>query len=599
MGCKNMMNTRPYPLKSETANKKHSLISIKQKCAPSSEANSFGFEALVDFPDDAIAAPGPLTPGHIDSLMAKLSALGVRRVSWGYYGDGHGGWLSPAAHTKDYDGGWQRYAETYRNLGNPLRVAVASGHKHGLEVYAYFKPYETGAGMLFPDGSPEAKEMGLLQQIGGKMAWMEPFVRDHPSLRIKRRTDDLSPASLTAPIHTIRLIKQDAQPTRITKDHLQIWTSADNWCYQQIDVDFSLTPSIEPAAHEVCDHQGKVLSPRGEDVRVLTLSGLDIQDNYVLITTDFEEDSGDFSNAGTAIMKAYDAQDCEIPGVFATGSTIWTASLVNFREGGLSFDYGWGAKCVTLDAPNTSGKEGFIAFARGRNPYLPGSLCETEPAVQAFWLSCLEEMIAAGVDGVDFREESHSSHTDTVEDYGFNDVVLQQCGNLEGKDLLARISEVRSEAYTEFLRKCKARLAAANCRLRHNLQLDLFRPDPPEERRLAMPANILFDWPRWVDKGLMNEAILRFYAIPFEAVFEDSISVEMIERCQKRGIPIALNRYVGAAGEQLPEEVARVHADPRFSGFIFYETMNFIQFDAAGGCSLTLPTVQEALNSLK
>ena len=44
-------------------------------------------------------------------------------------------------------------------------------------------------------------------------------------------------------------------------------------------------------------------------------------------------------------------------------------------------------------------------------------------------------MIAAGVDGVDFREENHSTHTDYPEDYGFNDVVLQQCGKLTGQAL--------------------------------------------------------------------------------------------------------------------------------------------------------------------
>jgi hypothetical protein len=566
---------------------------------PNNVKQPFMLEALVDFPDDAIGAPCALTREHIDSLMATLSELGVRRVSWGTYGDGHGGWLSPAAHRKDYDGGWQRFADTYRNLGNPLQVAVESGHRHGLEVYAYFKPYETGAGMLFPDGSAEAKEMGLLQQIGGKMAWMEPFVYENSHLRIRRRTDDLSPEALTAPIRKIRLIKEDALPTRITKDHLQIWTSEDNWCYKQTEVDFTLSETIEPAPHEVCDHQGKVLTPKGGQVRILTLSGLDLKDRYILITTDFEGGPGDFSNSGTAILKAYDANDREIPGVFASGSTIWTGSLINFREGGLSFDYGWGAKSVTLDAPNRSGKEGFIAYARGRNATLPGSLCETEPEVQAFWLSCLEEMIAAGVDGVDFREESHSAHTDTVEDYGFNEVVLQHCGGLEGKELLARISGIRSEAYTAFLRKCKARLEASNCRMRHNLQWELFRPDPPADRRLAIPANILFDWPRWVDEGLMDEAILRFYGVPFEEIFEDPVSTEMISRCLVKGIPLTVNRYVDAAGDQLPNELARIHADPRFSGFIFYETSNFIQFDKAGGCALTMSTVQEASDNAK
>jgi len=565
---------------------------------PGERPGPFRLEALVDFPDDAITAPLALTPGHIDSLMARLAALGVHRVSWAYYGDGHGGWLMPAAYTEDYQGGWPRCADTYLNLGNPLRVAVEAGHRHGLEVYAYFKPYETGAGMLFPEGSPQAKTMGLLPHLGGQLAWMEPFVRDNPGLRLRRR-DDVPPEALTAAIRTIRLIKQDALPTRITREHLQIWTSSDNWQYQQSSVDFTLAQSVEPAPHEVRDHQGKLVTSQGEEVCVLTLAGLDLTNQYVLVTTDFTDGAGDFSNAGTAILTAHDAEGREIPGVFATGGTVWTASLVNFREGGLTFDYGWGAKLVTLDAPNLSGKSGFIAFTRGRNAYLPGSLCESEPRVQEFWLACLEEMIAAGVDGVDFREESHSSHTDTPEDYGFNDVVLQQCGDLQGDELVARIREVRGHAYTEFLRTCKTRLAASGRGMRYNLQLDFFRPDPPTARLLAYPANINFEWQRWLDEGLMDEAILRFYQLPFAAIFEDPVAEAMIGRCQQRGIPIVVNRYVGSAGDQLPQEIARVRADARFSGFILYETANFIEFNAAGGCSLRLPVVEEAVEQLR
>ena len=571
-----------------------SIESLKKK---SPRSGKFLLEALVDFPDDAIWAPQALTPEHIDSLMAKLAALGVRRVSWGYYGDGHGGFLMPAAHAEDYNGGWSRCADTYRLLSNPLSIAVESGHRHGLEVYAYYKPYETGAGMLFPEGSSQAKEMGLLPHIGGSLAWMDPFVRNNPTLRIRRR-DDVETGTINAIIRTIRLVKKDALPTRITSDHLQIWTSPDNWRYRQIPVDFTLSQSVEPSQHEVLDHEGKLVTRRGDDVRILTLSGLNLKDKYVLITTDFNAEPADFSNAGTAIMTACDDDGCEIPGVFATGGTVWSASLVNFREGGLTFDYGWGAKLVTLDESNTSGKRGFIAFARGRNQFLPGVLCESEPQVQDFWMSCIEEMIAAGVDGVDFREENHSSHTDTPQDYGFNGVVLRQCGDLHGQALCARISEVRGKAYTEFLRKCKTCLTACGRRMRYNLQLDFFRPNPPADRLLAYPANIHFEWQRWLDEGLIDEAILRFYHFPFEAIFQDPVAKEMIAHCQQRGIPIVVNRYVDLAGEQLPQEVARIYADQRFSGFILYETQNFIRFDDAGGCSLKMPIVQEAVKQI-
>ena len=165
--------------------------------------------------------------------------------------------------------------------------------------------------------------------------------------------------------------------------------------------------------------------------------------------------------------------------------------------------------------------------------------------------------------------------------------------------LVAKIRDVRGQAYTKFLRTCKTRLAASGRRMRYNLQLDFFRPDPPAARLLAYPANIHFDWERWLDEGLMDEAILRFYQLPFAAIFDDPVSAAMTGRCQQNGIPVVVNRYVGSAGDQLPQEVARVRADARFSGFILYETANFIAFNAAGGCSLKLPVVEEAVEQLR
>jgi hypothetical protein len=452
---------------------------------------SFMTEALVDFPDDALTCARPLTAEDIDALMATLRSLGVRRVSWGYYGDGHGGWVHPD-YAAEYGGGWLRCAATYREIGDPLRVAVAAGHRHGLEVYAYFKPYETGVGAAFPTGSPEARRSGLLHCIGGKLAWMEPFVLRHPELRIQRRTDDVPPGNGTATIATIRLRKRDASPTRITKERLRIWASEDNYRYQPLTVDFELRESVEPAPRESRDVHGRLLTRAGDPVRTLTLSGLRLDHRYVLVTTDFTDGDGDFVNSGLELMSAYDERDREILGVFALGGAIWMADLVDFRNGGLMFDDGFGSSLCTLDAPNASGRRGCIAFARGRNAYLPGALCETEPAVQRFWLDCLDEMITAGVDGVDIRDENHSTHTDTPEDYGFNPAVLARCAGGTG-DIRQRVARVRGEAYTSFLAACKRRLGEAGKRMRYHLQLDWLRPDPPRERGLAYPANLHLD----------------------------------------------------------------------------------------------------------
>jgi hypothetical protein len=451
--------------------------------APSS-SNSGGkrdflIEALVDFPDDVLLASEPVTVQHIEALMQKLSEWGIRRVSWGYYGDGHGGWVAPTNYSDTPPMKWSNYEATYRGLGNPLKVAVEAGHRHNIEVYAYFKPYETGAAMVLPEGSPEANAMGKLRHLGGQLPWLEPFVIAHPELRIKRRTDDLPGDFATKAIQTIRLVKSNDAPTRISKEHLQIWTSENNWQYQRKQVDFQFTDTVEKIAGD-------------KSARVLMLSGLNLTDKFVLLTTDFEQGKADFVNSGFTLMTALDGEGREIPGSFANGKTVYCSNLQDFHRQGLTFDYGFGYAPVALDAPNANGRQGIIAFARGRNAYLPGALCETEPEVQEFWFRCLNEMIEAGVDGVDFREENHSTHTDWPADYGFNDVVLKQCGDLKGPALLVKISEVRGNAYTSFLQECKARLARANKKMRYNLQLDWLRPQRPADRALAYPANV--DW---------------------------------------------------------------------------------------------------------
>ena len=540
-------------------------------------------------------------------MMLRLKELGVRRVTWGYYGDGHGGLLNPTGYT-DPDrsdsalsrGGWKTYDATYgaQGLGNPLKAAVESGHRHGLEVYAYFKPYETGPGMMFPEGSPEAKTMGLLPCIGGSLCWIDPFVKAHPELRIERRSDDLPPDAEHAVVTAVRLIKKDDSPTRMRKEHIQIWTSDVNWQYKRAMPDFTLTEAVEKAPRPVCDHGGNVLTRAGDPVRVLTLSGLQLTDKYVLITTDFDGGVPDFTNSGTALIEAIDNRGKVIPTEIATGASIWLPDMQNFRSAGLSLGFGWGASQVTLDASNANAKQGLIAFARGRNRYLAGgALCETEPQVQQFWMQCIEEMIAAGVDGVDFREENHSTHSDRPEDYGFNEVVLKECGGLQGEALLARLAEVRGRAYTDFLRRSKKRLAAAGKRMRYNLQIDWLRPDRPADRAPAYPANVNWEWQRWVDESLMDGAVLRFFVIKAGDVLGDPMTREVTDRCRRDGLPVTFDQYLGHAGSAVEgagvtEQLKRVRADGRFSGFILYETSTFLHFDAEGGCTNTWPVLE-------
>lgn len=549
----------------------------------------FRLEALVDFPDDALETV--ITPAHVDAMMVTLCEMGVTRVSWGYYGDGHGGYMLPSCLNDQ----WRNYADTLRSLENPLRVAVEAAHRHGLELYAYYKPYETGPGISLPDGSPEGRGFGRIKQKGGWLTWMDPFVIDHPNLRIRHKPDDSIKDISEVPICAIKLVKKDDSPTRITREHLQIWSSQINYRYQQLNLDFTLQESVEPSPQEVRDINGLLITKKGDPVRILTLSGFRLTDPYILVTTDFIDGKPDFGNTGTNIFVALDENNGEIPGVFATGGGVWEANRVDFRNWGLIFDMGFGRSFVHLDESNISGRHGIIAFTRGRNEYLPGALCETEPQVCDFWLSCIREILDAGVDGVDFRVENHGTHTDYYEDYGYNDVVLKECAR-RGKTDNETIAQVRGDAYTNFLRQAKRLIASNGKRMRINLNIDWFRPDPPPARRLAYPANIHYDWKRWVDEGLLDEGILRMFQLPFDIVFNDSVAAEMIISCKGKGVSLTVNRYINP---NYPAEFNRVRQDGRFNGFILYETATFLRFDDQGGCVLQNDFVAEVCKIMK
>jgi hypothetical protein len=318
---------------------------------PEGVRSPFRLEALVDFPDDALEAV--ITPSLMDAMMVTLRDMGVTRVSWGYYGDGHGGYMLPS----ELSDQWSNYAKTLNSLENPLRVAVESAHRHGIELYAYYKPYETGPGISLPDGSPEAKAFGRIRQQGGWLTWMDPFVVDHPNLRIRHKPDDSIKDISKVPICAIKLVKRDDSPTRITKEHLQIWSSQLNYRYQPLNVDFTVQETIEPSPQEVRDLNDVLVTKKGDPIRTLTLSGFRITDPYILVTTDFTDGQSDFENTGTNLLVALDEYGNEIPGVFATGGGVWEANRVDFRNWGLmsrTLQVGRESSPLPVDGTNTS-----------------------------------------------------------------------------------------------------------------------------------------------------------------------------------------------------------------------------------------------------
>ena len=143
------------------------------------------------------------------------------------------------------------------------------------------------------------------------------------------------------------------------------------------------------------------------------------------------------------MVEAYGPDPSPLPIEVATLSTVWNRPR-DFRTGGLEFDSGFGTLPVALDTDNrlrddgdrwdSLQRGGVIAFARGRNDYLPSTPCEVYPEVKKLWSGWVDRVLDTGVDGIDLRISHHGSLVDDPLEYGFNEPVLVEFRQRHGAE---------------------------------------------------------------------------------------------------------------------------------------------------------------------
>lgn len=549
--------------------------------------------ATVDFPDDLMQ--GIYTHELLDQMMVHLKSMGVGRIFWNWYTELRAGMADYGRATLD-------------RIGEPVQAAVPHAHRHGIELYAGLKPYNFGNSGTHPEGSPEAKADGV-QRIGGTLARANEFLGPLQNARLRRRPAPPPSGRGSAVVGRIELRKSGDSPTRIRKENLQVWTSPDNYRYRKRDVDFTLTEAVSPSPREVRDYYGDLVTPLGAPVRTLTLAGLRLDDKYILITTDFATPTGDFDNTALGMIAAYGADDAPLPIVVATTAAVFNRPR-DFRAYGLEFDSGFGPVRITLDSDNRSSEGdglfnptplgGVIAFARGKNEYLPCTPCESEPEVREVWLDWVDRMLGYGVDGIDFRLSAHGSLTDEPHEYGYNEPVVEEFQRRHGRAPSGdardrrRLAEIRGESYTEFLRQASARIRGKGKRTHVHLHAEAFRPNPCHGQLMGFPDNIHFDWRTWLRAGLVDSATLR--ASWWEGledppgkgavnrsrlanVLADPVVRKMLTAANEADVPVTLNRYIHRAVgiDEYISYIEAIFRDERFSGFDLYETANILR----------------------
>jgi hypothetical protein len=366
-------------------------------------------------------------------------------------------------------------------------------------------------------------------------------------------------------------------------------------------VEFTLKEAVEPSPRDVRAREGELVTAKGAPVRTLTLEGLDLTDRYILVTTTFEDTEGDFWNTPMAMIEAYGSGPEPLP-IEVANRRAWAATAPrDFRSYGLEFDTGLGDIPTVLDVESSSTESheglhwsrvpghGAIAFARGKNEYVAAPPCEAEPEVRKLWGGWVDRIMEAGVDGIDLRFNCHGIPSNEPEEYGFNEVLVEEYGRRFGKDLLAEdadlklLARLRGEHLTSFVRETSEKVRGAGKKMHMHVHTEWWRDKVSHAQSFWTPANLEFDWKGWLKEGLADGLTLRggLRAGRTEHIREtpdeDPVVVDVLEQARERDVPVSLNVYVGPrSAEEYASHLEDIFNDDRFAGFIVYEVASIL-----------------------
>lgn len=560
--------------------------------------------AVSDIWDDLI--DGNWTPDTIDMMVKIFREQGVSRLYIQYYGD----YSHASLNNSDALGGAQNIKKNSKRLQNYMPLFAEAGKRYGVEIATVMRPLEQGTWFVY---SPYYEKKGLLPiprtsqgipYIGGENVVASAFVREHPELRIKRRSWDVDPNAEDKIIASIKLYKQNNVPTRIKKENIEIYTSEDNSFYQKYEGDFTFQTSTERAKETVIlgdtapDYITTFLTEKDAPIQVLTLGGLSIQEKYVAIkvrcngqlshnASSLSSDERFINTAvnGIACFEADGTQICATPGQnYAT----WVRPLNPPQlESGFAFNDGFGEHSPIIFDPDD--EDGFIAIAKGKEMYVHTALCECEPAVQEYFLSMLEVALENGCDLVGNRIENHAVHVDEPFAYGYNDCIKEEYfrryGKCEEKEMeLDKIAKIRGDAWTKLFVEGAKRVRAKGKKVYLTLNIEMLQNPIPIDRRYAYPMTVEWQWERWLEEIRPDEINFRTFWNTPNFFLTNPQCRHMLEVAKSYNVPLTFERYNQF---EFVEEFKQMAATGLFDMMLNYETWNLLKCDENGEIKLT------------
>lgn len=509
-------------------------------------------DVCIDFNDDLIR--NAWTERTFREAMAFYRGRGMRRVYFIYhYGYRGGFWVRN-----------ERHERTREAVGEFLPATVRFAREAGLECFAVLKPFEPG---LYPGRlSDEKFNAYRLERLGTQMYRVTRFLAENPGFRIERRMDDVPADIADRRVKTLVFRAEEGTGGNFNPASLRLWTSPDNSAYRPYD--------------------GPLSVRRENGGEVLVLDGLEPGDRFLAVTAG-EKPGYRFGNRLDRLVEARDESGV-LP--LAWGEKL-SDRRGSFPGTGFVFDnssrpmhsadrYTW------LDGGRPLG------LVPGRERYLPAAMCLSYPEVRAWWLEKMEECLAAGVDGVDFRVVNHNWTYDWPA-FGFNAPVREAFLERHGVDILnepfdyAHLRRLRGEYYTMLLRQARARLREAGKAMQVHVSGRMRDPEWHTEMEMH------FDWETWIREGLADAITLKM------SPARGGICPAVISLAREAGLPVYACPYIN--GLKLPDGpdtaayMRRDATDAGVDGLIIYENAAFMGARDDGGIEITKPWLFDTL----
>ena len=555
---------------------------VKTTCAQSKPQTAKKLFATTDYSDNVLVNESFMDKKQLDDLHKTLAILGVTRHQW---------------IVSTY---WTFY-EDYLHGFDLLAEAVKSAHAHGIELYALIKTFEDGGvRTVLPHSMPFPKGAVAFRDMCGLSIWAHPFAASHPEMCLKRKAGTYE---FEGPVTTVRLIKDNDEPTRVKAEHLSIWTSSSNNKFLPYNGPVSIRESVE----------WRSCFPKWKQCRIIHLEDLKIpkDQTYILIRCSLADDMGDFCNENGQIIELVGPDNENIPFILSKGPvTFETHNRDLFQhktrkrairylqlpevqkelnnpekmQGHYDNFYVFDEYFKVTDR-KTLDKDGFIAVACGKPEYMLGNLHPIYPEVRKHWLDITRFCLDRGVDGINFRMGNHTRSPEYW-DYGFNEPVLEASG---GRTDYPTICKINGNAYTQFLREAKKLIKSRGKGITLHLHAGMLMPD--DRGRLSpLPPNFEWQWETWVREiadELEFRGVYKLRPWNLKRVLD---TFSFVTRASNKSLYFQsdFHSYRNDEGRKHAkrQEIELVKNDPGLDGFVLYETANYTRLNENGSIEL-------------